>query len=91
MQAVADYAERLGPPPIPLKLWFDFQQWGVLPRAGGLRDQLYGQLEQMSRCAHFYAIWRIFTKQPERWKELSRAERNILFTVREIRKGRTNA
>lgn len=84
--AVAAYADGLGPPPLPLKLWFDFQQWGVLPRAGGLRDQLRGQLERMSRCAHFYTVWNIATTQPERWKEMSKAEWDLVFAVRRIRR-----
>lgn len=52
--AAAEFAEDKGLPPDELRLAFRCQQWGTLPRSGGLLDQPAGIVERMTIALNVY-------------------------------------
>lgn len=69
IRAAAQYADdpQAGAPPPELALWWECQDAGALPEAGGLWDQPAGLVRRMRACAHVARVW------PDYWK-LPRAE-----------------
>lgn len=78
--AAASYAEdsEKNSPPPELTLAIQAERWGVLPEAGGLRDQRLGEIKRMIVALNAYKIVKSYKNasskadwiknNPERWK-----------------------
>jgi hypothetical protein len=55
--AAADYGRGEGEPPPELELALQAHRWGVLPEAGGLRDQPAGLLRRMTAAENVYNVY----------------------------------
>ena len=51
------FCEGLAPPPADLKRLLDWRTFGVLPNAGGQRDQVAGELDKMNEAGALYDAW----------------------------------
>ncbi len=59
IRAAIRYAEEKGPPPPELTQVLQWRTWGVLPNAGGTRDQRAGDLNRMLFAANVYDVWKM--------------------------------
>ncbi len=62
IRAVIRYTKDEGPPPPELTQVFKWRDWGVLPNAGGTRDQRAGDLERMMSAANAYDVMAMHQK-----------------------------
>ena len=67
---VVAYVERRGPPPPDLQRVHDWEAWGRLPEAGGIRDQLAGELERMLLARNVEAVWEVYLARPAGWEKV---------------------
>jgi hypothetical protein len=62
LAAAAHARKAENPPPRELKLAWQSKNWGVLPNAGGLRDQRIGELERMAAALNAYNAYSAFLR-----------------------------
>jgi len=67
--------------PPDLLYWLDYRQFKVLPRDGGLDDQVYGQLTKMMAVGHAYTIWGIRKYQGRRYRELTTEDWKLIIAI----------
>jgi len=75
------FAEGKCDQPPELRYWLDYKQFKVLPRAGGLDDQVYGQLTKMMAVGHAYTIWGIRKYQGRRYRELTTEDWKLIIAI----------
>lgn len=90
--AAADYAEARGPAPAEIKLWQNWQRFGIAPRAGGLEDQPAGLLDRISCCLDVIEAIQIYHTtggdtpgNGAKWAKQHPNEWRIIRTVRKLR------
>ena len=92
MLAAARYAQGAqdcDPPPPELSLAFNCQKWGVLPDAGGLRDQRAGIVNRMTAAMNVYEAYSALarSKSLKEWQRNNPAQYALWAKVEEMRNG----
>ena len=82
--AAADCAEGKGPPPDDLQKAWQVRDYGVLPNAGGLRDQRIGELERMVYLLNVYTAMTALHKSDD-WMELQQERPELWAVISEVR------
>lgn len=85
MLEVVAYYEGEMPSPPELEYQFLFERVGVLPNAGGLRDQVVGEIDRMLACRRIYNLWEIYRRDPVRWTSLSSNDWADIVLIQKLR------
>lgn len=79
MAAVVDSIVEGAPPPGELRLAWQCQRWGALPRAGGIYDQDYKTMMLMGATLNIYnSVTRVRSLKGKEIHRLNDAERKVL-------------
>lgn len=75
------FCEGLAPPPADLKRLLDWRAFGVLPNAGGQRDQRAGELDRMLEAGILMDAWKVKQGQQKPFMSLPLAVRMTLIRM----------
>lgn len=58
------------PPPPELLAVAQYEAFGILPEAGGARDQRAGELDRMMAARNVRDLWRTYVRRPKGWMKV---------------------